>query len=114
LAIHTIAAALALGWTAWRLVSISPWLPSLSGASARLVVAQVGTRMASLALELSVGFAAVAGLEYAVARWRYARQTRLTPDEHRAELREMEGDPQLRPRRRAFYARMVRRGSFRT
>jgi flagellar biosynthesis protein FlhB len=39
-------------------------------------------------------------LDYAWQRWKYEQDLKMTPEELRRELRESEGDPRLRARRR--------------
>ncbi len=50
--------------------------------------------------KIALGLAALAVLDYALARWRFERDLKMTPQELREEMRTLQGDPQLLVRRR--------------
>jgi flagellar biosynthetic protein FlhB len=63
-------------------------------------VAAGGAIVMSVGLKLAIVLLALGLLDYALARWRWEQDLRLTPQEAREESRRMEGDPQMRTRRR--------------
>ena len=54
----------------------------------------------SVGLKLAIVLLALGLIDYALARWRWEQDLRLTPREASEESRRMEGDPQIRTRRR--------------
>jgi flagellar biosynthetic protein FlhB len=53
-------------------------------------------------------FRSVLGLiDYGVRRWQFERSLRMTPQEMREEMRQYEGDPRIRDRRRAIQRRLA-------
>ncbi len=53
------------------------------------------------ALKIGVALLAVAGLDYAYARWRHEHDLRMTTAELREEMRNLQGNPQTRARRQS-------------
>ena len=85
------AAALAHGWPRLAALPAMP-LHAALGAASRVVL---DTVLAALAASI-----AVAAADVALARWRWARSVRMSPEEAREEQRRTDGDPALRARRR--------------
>jgi flagellar biosynthetic protein FlhB len=54
---------------------------------------------------------AVASLDYLYQRWRLERELRMSPQEFREELREMQGDPRLAARRRDLVRQRLANGN---
>jgi flagellar biosynthetic protein FlhB len=54
-------------------------------------------------LKIGVALVALAGLDYAYQRLRHERDLRMSPQELRAEMRNLQGDPQTAGRRRALW-----------
>ncbi len=50
--------------------------------------------------KIAMGLGALALVDYGIARWRFERDLRMTPQELREEMRVLQGDPQLLARRR--------------
>jgi type III secretion protein U len=69
--------------------------------------------LSGFGLSLAAGALALAGLDYAWARWSHLRSLRMTFDEVRREHRESEGDPMLRARRRAEHRSLMAQGAAR-
>jgi flagellar biosynthesis protein FlhB len=69
-----------------------------------LAPAALGWQMVSVllwtGLKIGAALLVLAILDYAYQRWRYERDLRMTPQELREELKNLEGDPQLTARRR--------------
>lgn len=73
--------------------------------SAALALAGVlGHRLAGLAL--AVAFA-LAGIDFVLVRWSYRKRHRMTKDEVRRELRESEGDPEIKAARRRAHQEAI-------
>ncbi len=74
-------------------------------------VAATAPRLADLALGLGLtvaGALLVLGiLDYGYQRWEFARSARMTKDELREELRQVEGDPRIRARIRALQRKLA-------
>jgi flagellar biosynthesis protein FlhB len=79
--------------------------------AADLDVAQLGTFMFDLAIRtlLWIGLALVvlAILDYMVQRWKHERDLKMTHQEVREEMKDLQGDPQIIARRRAIQRQMV-------
>lgn len=66
---------------------------------------QAGHALSDLGLQLAAGLAGLAVLDYGYQLWSFERAIRMTKQEVRDELRETEGDPQLRQQRRELWRR---------
>jgi flagellar biosynthesis protein FlhB len=73
----------------------------------------LGKQMAAAGGRLAIGtcaaLAAIAALDYLVARRRMLKKMMMSPEEIRQEMREQEGDPQVRARRRRRMRELARR-----
>ncbi|HKE13345.1 MAG TPA: EscU/YscU/HrcU family type III secretion system export apparatus switch protein [Kofleriaceae bacterium] len=70
---------------------------------------QLASGAARVALGAGAALAAMAVFDYVQARRRHMRQLMMSPDEIRREMREQEGDPHLRARRRRRMRELSRR-----
>ncbi len=52
-------------------------------------------------------FAISAGIDYALERWQYINGLKMTKDEVKREYKEMEGDPQIKGRRRQLHRELI-------
>ena len=77
-----------------------------SGASG---IAQVGGLIGGALFLLAGGLVAIALIDVPYQYWRFHRELRMSREELRQELREMEGDPQLKARIRALQRQAARR-----
>ena len=99
-----------IGWVTWLALSRAwPELTALIGAQAPAVLAT--TRSVSIRLVLfAVGaFAAVAVADYLFEVWRHQKGLKMTRREIFDEMRESEGDPMLKSRRRSLAQSFARR-----
>lgn len=71
-------------------------------------LARLGTRLAHALLPVLAVAAAVGGLDLALTRRRHFADMRMTKDELRREMREEEGDPLARSRRRVRHRELLR------
>lgn len=70
---------------------------------------QIAAGAARIALGAGAALAAIAIIDYFVARRRQLKKMMMSPDEVRREAREQEGDPQVRGRRRRRMRELARR-----
>ena len=68
---------------------------------------QTGTWLVSLAFQMALGLVVLAGLDYGFQLWKFEQDIKMTKQEVRDELRHMEGDPQIRMRRREAHRKLV-------
>jgi len=80
--------------------------PALEAAGLSRQMAAGGARVT---LGAGAALAAIAVIDYVVARRRHMKKMMMSPDEIRRELREQEGDPQVRGRRRRRMRELARR-----
>lgn len=73
------------------------------------VAARLGQITGRVALYCCLALAALAGVDLFLARRRNLARMRMTPEELKREMREMEGDPQIRRRRRLRMRELARR-----
>ena len=80
-------------------------------ASSGLAISQIAVFIIEVALwtGVKVGSAliALAILDYGYQRWKYEQDLRMTPQEIREEMKQMQGDPQITARRRAVQRQLV-------
>jgi flagellar biosynthetic protein FlhB len=67
---------------------------------------QVGGGLVRLGFQMAIGLDVVAVADYAFQLWRFERGIRMTKEELRDELRQTEGDPQVRQRRREAHRKL--------
>ncbi len=97
-----------VGAAVWLSLDVS----MLDGALHRPAAALLGTAAegaARLMLAALLAFGVLAGLDLFWVRWRHHRQLRMTRQEMREEMKESEGDPQFKARRRAVQETRARR-----
>ena len=75
-------------------------LPRLVGADADRQLTAVFAPLASGLVTILTALALLAGVDFALTRFRFRRRMKMTKDELRREMKEDEGDPLLRSRRR--------------
>lgn len=93
-------------WTLWHHWGEMRTLAARNALDGALIVADLGTG-ALFALAGALVVIALADAPYQL--WRYYRELRMTREEVRQELREMEGDPQLKARIRSLQRAAARR-----
>lgn len=68
---------------------------------------QAGAWLIEAGFQLSIGLVVLAVADYGLQLWKYEREIRMTRQELRDELRQMDGDPSLRQRRRETRHKLV-------
>ena len=98
----------AVGFALWLAVDLSALPASLHRPIGTLLGAAAGgaARLMTAAL---LAFAALAALDILWVRWRHFRQLRMSREDIRDELKETEGDPTLKARRRSIQEGRARR-----
>jgi flagellar biosynthetic protein FlhB len=71
---------------------------SLGGASMGIVPGIIGDALYTLALRVAIAGLFLAALDYIFQKWQFTRTLRMTKQEVREELRQTEGDPQIKAR----------------
>lgn len=84
-------------------------LAALSGLGAEEIFAYAGRKSAQLIGWVVGAVGVLAGLDYLYQRWRVDRQLRMSRREVKEEMREQEGDPQLKGRLRTLRQKFSRR-----
>lgn len=85
-------------------------LPAVLGLSQRSVpqiAAYLGQVLVWTTLKIGLALVVLAILDYGFQWWRYEQDLRMTPQEVREEMRNLEGDPHIRARRRAVQRQLV-------
>jgi flagellar biosynthetic protein FlhB len=90
------------------LVSEMPALAAMAGLGFPEMVAYALQRSVLLAYEMTAVILALAFADYLYQRFQYFRDLRMTREEVRQELKDIEGDPQIRIRRRQIQLRIAR------
>jgi flagellar biosynthetic protein FlhB len=98
-----VAGAIVAGFVTGRLPEIVHALDADTAAFCR----QTGSWLVSLSFQLGLGLVALAALDYGFQLWKFESDIKMTKQEVRDELRHMEGDPQLRQRRREAHRKLV-------
>jgi flagellar biosynthetic protein FlhB len=84
----------------WTLKPLLRWLPATAALDGWDLAAEARGLAGTLALRIVLCLLGLAGVDSLYQRWQYRRDLRMTRREAREDLRQMEGDPQLRQRRR--------------
>ncbi|MES1207563.1 MAG: EscU/YscU/HrcU family type III secretion system export apparatus switch protein [Pseudomonadota bacterium] len=104
-----VAKNLALGWALWSTIrDESLTLPRLLDADPAAQLAALFAPFARGAVRILATLVAIAGADLAVTRIRYARRMRMTRVELKREMREDDGDPMIRARRRRKHREIVK------
>lgn len=80
---------------------------SLAGVPLESSAVSVGYAIINLAFQLSLALVVLAICDYGYQYWRFEQDLRMTKQEVRDEMRQMEGDPLIRQRRRDAHRRLA-------
>lgn len=94
---------------AWAVASSWSEMSALPGQDGLAGFAQVGGMIGTALFALAGGLVVIAAIDVPYQYWRYHRELRMTREEIRQEMREMEGDPQLKARVRSLQRQAARR-----
>ena len=98
-----VLAAVAFGYLRAHL----PMFEQLPGLDTPALVTHYGRCLVELAFYLSLSLVALAVFDYGFQFWKHEQDLRMTKQEIREELKEMEGDPQIRSRRRDAHRKLA-------
>jgi flagellar biosynthetic protein FlhB len=84
-------------------------LGGLTALAPGAVCGRLAEILARTGLQLGGALVALGALDYAYQRWRHERDLRMTPQELREELRNLEGDRQVTGRRKDLSRELARR-----
>ena len=91
----------------WYINSRLPSLLEMTDAEPSSIIVRVGQYILGLAFLLSLAFVLLALVDYRFQRWKHRQDLRMTKQEVRDELKSMEGDPQIRQRRREAHRKLT-------
>jgi flagellar biosynthesis protein FlhB len=106
--LRTLLKLAAVGAAVWLALDLSVLDAALHRPAAALLGA-AADGAARLMLAALLAFGALAALDIVWVRWRHLRQLRMTRQELKEELKDSEGDPQLKARRRSLQESRARR-----
>jgi flagellar biosynthesis protein FlhB len=99
--------ALAVGIAAWSIGSMLPWFVQLVDLEPRVTLLYVEGAVVKLAFQLAAALVFLALLDFLYQRWKFEQGLRMSKQEVRDELKEMEGDPLMRHRRREAHRKVA-------
>ena len=94
--IRSLAILIVAGWISW---TEAPRLAGLAGLEATALGPSAGSVVLRLAFGVGMASLGLGLVDYAMAWRRVEAQLRQTPEEHKAEAKDAEGDPEVRSRR---------------
>lgn len=98
-----ILVAIAGGWIAWQI----PYFLSFTQAEPGVFAREVGESLITLALWLSLALILLALLDFAFQKWKYEEDLKMSKQEVREEMKQMQGDPQTRQRRKDAHEKLA-------
>lgn len=93
--------------SAWWISSELPSFLELSGAEPSRIMVVIGSSLVKLAFLLSLALLILGVLDFAFQKWKYEQDLRMTKQEIRDEMKNMEGDPLIRQRRRDAHRKLA-------
>lgn len=99
----TVLASVAYVYLHWRL----PSFLQLTNWELPAILAHFGRSLVELSFYLSLSLLSVAVFDYGFQFWKHEQDLRMTKQEIREELKEMDGDPQTRMRRREVHRKIA-------
>jgi flagellar biosynthetic protein FlhB len=107
LAVSLAKLAIVVGIAVWSIGSILPQVTHLIGLSPGATLVFMEGALVSLAFQLSAALVFLALLDFLYQRWRLEQDLKMTRQEIRDEMKEMEGDPLMRQRRREAHRKVA-------
>ncbi|MEX0703462.1 MAG: flagellar biosynthesis protein FlhB [Planctomycetales bacterium] len=84
-----------------------PAMIALAGAEPPAVLLAIQGSVSTLGFQLAGALVALAVLDYGYQKWKFERDLRMTKQEVRDEMKQMEGDPLIRHRRREAHRKLA-------
>jgi flagellar biosynthetic protein FlhB len=91
----------------WLVWSEMPLFVSLSGQDVLTTFVVIGQSIVKLALLLAAILSLMGIADFAFQKWKYEQDIRMTKEELKRELKDMEGDPLIRRRRREAHQKLA-------
>lgn len=107
LAVSLAKLAIVVGIAVWSTASIFPWFVQLNELEPRTTLVYVEQSIVKLGFQLSSALVFLALVDFLFQRWRFEQSLRMTKQEVREEMKEMEGDPVMRQRRREAHRKVA-------
>jgi len=109
-ALKSVGKVLLIGWIAYGTLRPEiPLLPLLSNGSLGNALSHAAVVAFKLVIKVWIALVLLAILDYLFQRWNFERELRMTKQEVKEEMKESEGDPQVRARVRSVQMSMARR-----
>jgi flagellar biosynthetic protein FlhB len=96
-----------VGIAVWSISSMFPWFVQLIGLEPRITLFYVEGAVVKLAFQLASALVFLALLDFLYQRWKFEQDLRMSKQEVRDELKEMEGNPMMRQRRREAHRKVA-------
>ena len=87
--------------------SIMPFFLQLGGAEPAALQKILHSHLVQLAFQLALALFALALLDFAFQKWKHEQDLHMTKQEVREEMKQMEGDPHIRQRRREAHRKLA-------
>jgi flagellar biosynthetic protein FlhB len=92
---------------AWTISGALPVFMNLMEAEPSQILLQIENSVVSLAFRLALALIVLAIIDFAFQRWKHEQDLRMTKQEVRDEMKNMEGDPLIRQRRREAHRKLA-------
>jgi flagellar biosynthetic protein FlhB len=92
---------------AWWIALELPVFVNLMGSEPGELAVQIKSSASGLAFLLALALVCLAVLDYLFQRWKFEQELKMTKQEIREEMKQMEGDPHIRQRRREAHRKLA-------
>jgi flagellar biosynthetic protein FlhB len=92
----------------WAVTRQRIWELLLLPLDASAAAAQIGALLGELGVKAALALAALAGADYVYQRWEYFQGLRMSREDIQEEIKQSEGNPEVRARLRAFARKLMR------
>jgi flagellar biosynthesis protein FlhB len=99
--------AIVVGIAYWSISAMFPGFVQLISLEPRVTLFFIEKSIVKLAFQLSSALVALAMLDFLYQRWKFEQDLRMSKQELRDEMKEMEGDPFMRQRRREAHRKVA-------
>ncbi len=107
LAVSLAKLAIVVGIAVWSISSLLPQFAQLINLQPGSTLVYMEGALVKLAFQLSAALVSLALLDFLYQRWKFEQDLRMTKQEVRDELKEMEGNPMMRQRRREAHRKVA-------
>ncbi len=99
--------ALLVGIAYWSINSVLPLFLALAAAEPKVIMAHIIKAVTSLALQMAVALIVLSLADFMFQKWKHLQELKMTKQEVRDEMKNMDGDPLIRQRRREAHQKLV-------